>query len=71
MRLKNYFVNLTKKTKTAGVFLRLTPDFKKKAQIYAVENVVNNIDEEREFCESVNHQANLVIEIKFANGKIN
>jgi hypothetical protein len=39
-------------------------------EIYAVENVVNNIDEEREFCESVNHQANLVIEIKFANGKI-
>jgi len=30
--------NLTKKTKTAGVFLRLTPDFKKKAQIYAVKN---------------------------------
>ena len=39
-------------------------------EIYAVENVVNNIDEERKFYESVNHEANLVIEVKFANGKI-
>jgi len=36
--------NLTKKTKTAGVFLRMTPAFKKRAQIFAVENDVTLTD---------------------------
>lgn len=44
--------NLTIKKKTAGTFIRLTPDFKKKAQIYAIENgitltdlIVNSVNE--------------------------
>ena len=44
--------NLTKKTKTAGVFLRMTPAFKKRAQIFALENdltltdlIINSVTE--------------------------
>lgn len=30
--------NLTKKSKTAGTFVRLTPEFKKRAKIFALNN---------------------------------
>lgn len=30
--------NLVRKKKTAGTFIRLEPEFKKRAQVYAIEN---------------------------------
>ena len=33
--------NLTTKRKTAGTFVRFTQEFKKRAQIYAIENGLN------------------------------
>jgi len=33
--------NLTTKRKTAGTFVRFTPEFKKRAQIFAIENGLN------------------------------
>lgn len=36
--------NLTKKSKTTGTFIRLTPDFKKRAKIYAIQNSITLTD---------------------------
>ena len=36
--------NLTVKRKTAGTYIRLTPEFKKRAQIYAIENNISLTD---------------------------
>ena len=40
------------------------------ASIYAIETIVNNDREETKFYESLNHEANLVIECKLSNGVI-
>lgn len=47
--------NLTKRAKSEGTFVRLTPDFKKKAKIYCIENGMTLTDL---FVNSVNEKMN-------------
>lgn len=39
-------------------------------EIYATEEIVDNMQEQTQLFESLNHEANLVIEIKLPNGQI-